>query len=171
MKKFALFVTIILLVTANVTPSSAQQRGSTSASMKVSVTVVETSSIQVSSGFNADLNGERIAGIAPESGGSGTIRIPVQPQSEMAFSLKGEKKLTDGNGRSIHFDPQMRVSRNVEQEQYLKANGPARTVVITEADDDNYRGIAEMELYGEIDAGEHTEGNFSTVYTVTAEHF
>lgn len=171
MEKFILFVTIILLVTANVTPLAAQQRGSTSASMKVSVSVVETSAIQVSSGLNVDLNGERIAGIAPESEGSGTIRIPVQPQSEMAFSMRGEKKLTDENGESIHFDPHMRVSRNVDQEQYLEANGPARTVIITEPDSDNYRGIAEMELYGDIDAGEHTDGNFSTVYTVTAEHF
>lgn len=170
MQKTVLNIAILILA-AGVTHLSAQESGSASATMQVSVTVVEPSSIQASRGLQTRINGERISALAGDSRDIGKVLIPAPPDTEMSLSITGETRLIDGNGGTITFMPEAHIGRNVEQEKSVAVNGDNTMIRFTESDNGGYRGIAELTLFGTVDTGSHTGGSFSTVYTVTKEHF
>ena len=169
--KLALLLMILLLPLSLVRASSPGNGGSTSAGLKVSVTVVEPSQIDHVAHLGTVINGEGKKQIKPGSHAAGRASIPAKPDSEILFSIQGEEHLSDGNGGSITFEPEARIGRNVLMEQMIAVNGSSTPVTITESDNGGYRGIAELELYGTIDAGVHTSGTFRTTYTITTEHF
>lgn len=169
MKKPATVVAVILLV-AGATVAYAGEGGTATASMNVSVTVVESSGIQLDRSLVSAMNGQQLKAITDESAEGARIRIPSKPHSQLSVRVAGERRLSDGNGRSIGFDPQIRVTRNVSENQELNV-GDAQTITYTENDNGGYRPVAVLQLFGELDAGDHKEGMFTTEYTITAEHF
>jgi len=162
---------LLFVLYADVSYLNAKEGGNATATMNVSVTVVEPSTMQGNNGLNVHLNGGQISRIESGCQQAGLVSIPAQPDSEMLLSIKGETALLDHGERMINFEPEARISRNVQQEQNVTVNGKNAEIRFTESDNGGYRGIAELELFGTIDAGSYKSGTFSTVYTITAEHY
>ena len=169
MKTILLFISLLLPLF--MVEASNPGGGSTSAGLNVSVTVVEPSQVDHVAHLGTVINGEREKQIDAGSHETGRISIAANPQSEMLFGIEGEMQLSDGNGGTITFEPEARIGRNVLKEQMIEVNGSSTPLTITESDNGGYRGIAELELYGKVDAGLHTSGTFRTTYTITTEHF
>lgn len=166
-------ITLILLISlaTGVRASHPNSSGTATGSINVSVTVVESSQIIASEPVATIINGEGRSVLQKDSPGTGRVAFQSHPQSEMLFSVSGNGSLTDGNGGSIAFSPEIQIGRNIENEQSMKSDGTAVSVIFTESDNGGYRGIAEIRFFGTLDAGDHTSGRFSSDYTVTAEHF
>lgn len=168
--KTLLPILAFVLFANTVMASSPNRSGSASATMNVSVTVVEPAQVNEVEYLTARINGEQSKELSAESQGVGRISIPSHPHSEMLLHVRGESELSDGNGGMISFEPTARISRNVVNETALSTDGHPSLVTYTESDNGGYRGIAELELYGRIDTGDHSSGSFKTSYTVTTEH-
>ncbi|MDG5766058.1 hypothetical protein QA596_01180 [Balneolales bacterium ANBcel1] len=164
-------ILLLALIGVQVNAHSPNASGATSASLNVSVTVVEPSNISHVAPMKVEMNGERSMTLEAGTPGSGRISIPAAPHSEMLVSVQGNRQLSDGNGGRLAFEPEIRIGRNVLQEGLINPDGTPAAVTFTESDNGSYRGIAEIELLGTLDAGEHNNGTFSAVYTVTTEQF
>lgn len=158
---------VFVLVSVTVMAGS---RGSVTASMHVSVTVVEAAHVEQSEPLALSLQGERYGRVGPAVNGSGRIRIPAPEGSEMIFQVSGSNQLSDGNGHSIEFQPDITLGNQVDRRQKVHADGRPASVRITGADEGNYRGVAELQIGGTIDAGQQDSGTFRTVYSITTEH-
>jgi len=132
---------------------------------------MESSHIDQPQVLSAAINGEQVKMLDLNDPESGRIAIPAQPHSEMIVSLSGGHSLSDGNGGKIQFMPQARIGTESGKVQNLLVNGSGASIEITGSNNGGYRGIATLQLFGTLEAGEHNTGKFSTVYTVTAEHF
>lgn len=141
-----------------------------SATMHVSVEVVDAASIRSTEDLLVNLNGETSVHLGQESAAAGRVHIPGLPNGQMALSIRGERTLNGVPGSKVSYEPAARVHGNVANAQAMELNGASTLVEFTESNGEGYRGVAELELTGSFDASESKSGRHTAVYTIVAEH-